>query len=52
MSWLCMWSFDLRHQRYLVDGRSCFDYDLRIPSHGISKMSYIGYDMKSMKMIV
>ena len=19
MSWLCMWSFDLRHQRHLVD---------------------------------
>ena len=21
MSWLCMWSFDLRHQRHLVDDR-------------------------------
>ena len=20
MSWLCMWSFDLRHQRHLADG--------------------------------
>ena len=28
------------------------DYDLRILSHGISKTSYIGYDMKSAKMIV
>ena len=49
---LCMWSFDLRLQRYLVDGWSCFDYDLWIHSHGISKMSYIGYNMKSTKMIV
>ena len=23
-----MWSFDLRHQRHLVDGWSCFEYDL------------------------
>ena len=23
-----MWSFDLRHQRHLVDGWLCFDYDL------------------------
>ena len=30
----------------------CFDYDLRIPSHRISKTSYIGYDVKSTKMIV
>ena len=30
----------------------CFDYDLRIPNHMISKMSYIRYDMKSTKMIV
>ena len=52
MSWLCMWSFDLRHQRYLLYGRSCFDYNLQIPSHKISKTSYIGYDMKSTKMIV
>ena len=52
MSRLCTWPFDLRHQRHLVDGRLCFDYDLRIPSHGISKTSYIGYDMKSTKMIV
>ena len=52
MSWLCMWSFDLRHQRYLLDGRSYFDYNLRIPSHKISKTSYIRYDMKSTKMIV
>ena len=52
MSWLYMWSFDLRHQRHLVDGWSCFDYDLWIPRHGISKTSYIGYDMKSTKMIV
>ena len=29
-----MWPFDLRHQKHLVDGWSCFDYDLRIPSHG------------------
>ena len=28
MSWLYMWSFDLRHQRHLVDGWSCFDYDI------------------------
>ena len=48
---LCMRSLDLRHQRHLVDG-SCFDYDLRIPSHVISKMSYIRYNMKSSKMIV
>ena len=39
-------------QRHLVDTRSCFDYDLRIPSHMISKISYIEYDMKSTKMIV
>ena len=52
MSRLCMLSFDLRHQKYLVDGLSCFDYDLKILSHGISKTSYIGYDMKSTKMIV
>ena len=25
MSRLCMWSFDLRHQNYTMDGRSCFD---------------------------
>ena len=50
MSWLCMWSFDLRYQRHLVDGWLCFDYDLRIPSHKISKMPYIRYDMKSSKM--
>ena len=43
---------DLIHQRHRVDGWSCFDYDLRIPSHGISKMSYIGYNMKSTNMIV
>ena len=30
----------------------CFDYDLQVPSHGISKMSCIGYDMKSTKMIM
>ena len=40
ISWLCMWSFDLRHRRHLVDGWSCFDYDLRIRTHGISKTSY------------
>ena len=28
------------------------NYDLRIPSHEISKTSYIRYDMKSTKMIV
>ena len=50
MSWLCMWSSNLRCQRHLVDGWSCFDYELRIPSHKISKMSYIGYNMKSTKM--
>ena len=44
--------FDLRHQRHLVDDWLCFDYDLRIPSHGISQMSYIEYNMKSTKMIV
>ena len=52
MSWLCMWSFDLRYQRHLVDGWSCFDYDLWIHSHKISKMSYIVYDMKFTKMTV
>ena len=52
MSWLCMWSFDLRHQRHLVDRWSCFDYTLQIPSHGISKTSYIRYDMNSAKMIM
>ena len=52
MSWLCMWTFDLRYQRYLVDGWSCFDYDLRTPSHVISKMSFIGFNMKSTKMSV
>ena len=52
MSRLCMWSFDLRLQRYFVDGWPCFDYELRIPSQRISKTSYIGYDMKSLKMIV
>ena len=25
MSWLCMWSFDLRHQRHLVDGLVAYD---------------------------
>ena len=29
-----------------------FDYDLRIPRHGISKTSDIGWGMKSTKMIV
>ena len=52
MSWLFMWSFNLRHQSHLVDGWACFDYDLRSPGHGISKMSYIGYTMKSLMMIV
>ena len=52
MSWLHMWSFNLRHQRHLVDGWLCFDYNFWISSHRISKMSYIGYDMKSTKMIV
>ena len=47
-----MWSFDLRHQRYFVDGWPCFNYDLRIPSHKISKTAYIGYNIKSSKMIV
>ena len=51
MSQLCILSFDLRHQRHLVDGLSCFDYDLRIPSHGISKTSYIVYNMKSSEVI-
>ena len=45
------WSFDLRHQRHLMDGRSCFDYDLRIPNHEISKTSYIVCTMKCTKMI-
>ena len=52
MSWLCMWFFELRHQRQLVDGWLCFDYDLRIPNHMISKTSYVRYNMKSTKMIV
>ena len=52
MSWVCTLSFDLRHQRYLVDGWSCFDYDLWFPSHRIPKTSYIGYNMKSTMMIV
>ena len=43
---MCMWSFDLRDQRNLIDGWLCFDYDLQIPSHKISKTSYIRYDMK------
>ena len=47
-----MWSFDLRHHRYLVNGWPSFDYDLRIPYHGISKLSCIRYDMKSLKAIV
>ena len=29
-----------------------FDCDLLIPSHDISKMSYIGYDMKSSKVFM
>ena len=52
MLWLCMWSFELRLQRHLVDEWSGFDYHLQIPSHKITKRSYIGYDMKSSKMIV
>ena len=52
ISWLCMWSFDLRYKRHLVNGWSCFDYELRIPSHAISQTSYIRYDMKSLKMIM
>ena len=47
-----MWFYDLRHHRDLVDGLLCIDYDLRIPSHGISKMTYIRYGMKSTKMIM
>ena len=35
-----------------VDWWLCFYYDLRIPSHEISKTSYIRDDMKSSKMIV
>ena len=41
-----------RHQRYIVNGLSYFDYDLRIPSHEIFKISYVGYGMKFMKMTV
>ena len=52
MSRLCKWSFDLRHQRHLVDRWPSFDYDLRISNHGISKISYIICIMKSSKMIV
>ena len=52
ISLLCIRSFDLRHQRHFVNIWSCFNYDLRIPSHVVSKMLYIGYDMKSTKMIV
>ena len=52
MSWLGMWSFDLRHQRHLVDVWPCFDYGWWIPSNMISKTSYIGYDMKSSKIIM
>ena len=33
-------------------GGESFDYDLRIHSHGISKTSYIGHDIKSTKMIL
>ena len=50
MSQLCMWSFDLRHKRHLVDGWPCFDYNLQIPNHGFSKILYVGYDMKYSKM--
>ena len=49
---LYMSFFDLRHQQYLIDGRLCFDYDLEIHGHEISKTSYARYDMKSSKMIV
>ena len=35
MSRLYMQSFDLRHQRHLVDIWTCFDYNLRIPSREI-----------------
>ena len=52
MTWLNMWSFHLRNQIYIIDGGMCFDYDLQVPSHGISKISCIGYDMKSTKMIM
>ena len=31
---LYMWSLDMGYQRYIVDGRLCFDYDLQITSHG------------------
>ena len=31
----------LRHQRHLVDGWLCFDYDLGIPSRKIFMISYI-----------
>ena len=52
MSWLCTWSFDLRHQRHLMNGWSYFDYDLWICSHGISKILYTRYNLKSTNMIV
>ena len=51
MSKLCMWSLNLRHERHLIDGLLCFHYDLRIPKHGISKTSLVGYDMTSSKVI-
>ena len=52
MSCLCMWSFDMRHQRHVVDRWLYIDYDLRILNHEISKISYIRYDMKCLKTIV
>ena len=38
-SLLCMWSLDLRHQRQLVEGWSCFDYEFGILGREISKSS-------------
>ena len=35
-----------------MDGLLCYDYGSRIPSHVISKTCYVGYDMKSWKMIM
>ena len=51
MSPLCIWSFDLRHQRDLMNIWLYFDHDLRCPSHEISKISHIKYFMKSSKML-
>ena len=38
--------------QHIMDGWPCFDCNLQIPSHMISKTLYIEYYMKPMKMIV